>query len=66
MYAKYEAPIPYSYRGTDLSAETEHFDHMHVHAHADPHRGYRISTPLLHKGALKTEHFFLSAVNHEI
>ena len=33
MYAKYEASIPCSYRETglsDLSAENEHFDHVHV------------------------------------
>ena len=48
VYAKYEASIPWSYWETDLSAETEHFDHMqaHVHAHMDAH-SYCISTPLL-------------------
>ena len=28
--------------------ETEHFEHTQEHAHADVHRGYRISSPLLH------------------
>ena len=51
MYAKYDASIPCSYLETDLSAETEHFDH--AQAHADVHRGYRISSPLLRKDALK-------------
>ena len=34
---------------TDLSAETEDFDHMHEHAHVDVHQRYHISTPLLEK-----------------
>ena len=40
---------PLSLVVTDISAETEHFDHARSHAHADVHRGYCISFPLLHK-----------------
>ena len=57
VYAKYKASIPCSYWETDLSAGTEHFDHVHEHtqAHvdADKHRGYHISPFLLCKGMLK-------------
>ena len=37
----------------DLSAETEHFDQEHAQVQVHTYLGYHISTPLLHKGALK-------------
>ena len=51
MYANLEAGC--SCCETDLSAETEHFDHGQAHMQADVHRGYCLSSPLLGKGALK-------------
>ena len=53
--AKYEASIACSYSETDLSTETEHFDHVHVHANADAPWRYHISTPLLGKVTPKME-----------
>ena len=54
---------PLSLVVTDLSLETEHFDHAHQHAqaHTDAQRGYHISTPLLHKDvqASKSVEYFI-------
>ena len=48
---------PLSLVVTDLSLETEHFDHVHQHvqAHTDAQQGYHISTPLLHKDMLASK-----------
>ena len=59
VYANYEDSIPCSYLDTDLSTETEHFDHEHAHAQEHAHQGYYKSIPSLRKGALKTMNRFL-------